>query len=65
MLDSHSVRHQISFGVYLITIHHENFADTLDNFHHSGVISSRVCGSKLPVSTFQNASKVIVDVKYL
>ena len=62
MLNSHGVRHKISFAIHFITIHHENFTDTLDNFDHSGVISNSVCGSKLPVSTIKNAGKLIFDM---
>ena len=62
MLNSHSDQHKISFDAYFITIHHENFSDTLDIFDHSGVISSRVCGSELPVSTIKNAEKVIFEI---
>ena len=59
MLNSHSDQHKISFDAHFVTIHHENFTDTLDIFDHSGVISSRVCGSELPVSTIKTAAKVI------
>ena len=54
MFNSHIVRHKISINVSFITIHHESFTDTLDIFGDSGVISGRVCGPKLPVSTLKN-----------
>lgn len=62
MLNSHSDQHKLSFDAHKITIHHETFTDTLDICDHSGVISSRVCGSKLPVSTIKTATKVIFDM---
>ena len=45
MLNSHGVPHKISLDFLSITLHHENFTDTLDNFVRSEVISSWVCGS--------------------
>ena len=61
MLNSHIVRHKISINVSFIIIHHESFTDTLDNFGNSEVVSSGVCGSKLPVSNLLIRWKTLVS----